>query len=455
MAMKNNLQTTRRQLLRMGFRTASTIGAAAAFGHLGRVNAWAQSGTDYKALVCVFLFGGHDANNMVVPLSTTGYQQYQSVRQGLALAANTLLPVNTAQNEAYGLHPSLQPLQALYTTSKDLALVANVGMLVRPVTRDEYLQRSKPVPSNLFSHSDQTAQWQNAAPLGGVTTGWSGRIADKLGALNYPSQFPVSIGVSGNALQLVGQTTVPTSIQNSTFGLEGSDGSAVANARDHALEQILAMSSGAVLVQAANQVLTDALKVAKLVDEASTSAPPLNTAFPNTGLGQQLLQVARIIQIRAQLGMKRQIFFCSLGGFDTHSGQLGTQAALLTELAQAMAAFYNATGEMGVQNGVVTFTESEFSRTFQPNGTAGTDHAWGGHTLVLGGPVNGGNMYGKFPSLVLGGVDDSGNRGNWIPGVALDQYGATLATWFGVQPGDLQYVFPNVNNFSSPAVGFL
>lgn len=453
--MRNNLQTTRRQLLRLGFRTASTLGAGAAFGHLGRVNAWAQSGTDYKALVCIFLFGGNDTNNMIIPLSSAGYQQYQTVRQNLALAANTLLPVTTSQNETYGLHPSLQPLHGLYTASRDLAVVSNVGMLVRPLTRSEYLQRSKPVPSNLFSHSDQTQQWQNAAPLGGLSTGWGGRIADKLVGLNYPSQFPVAIGVSGNSLQLVGQTTQPTSVQDSSFGLEGSDDSAVSIARDKALQEILAMSSGAVLVQAASQVLTDALKVAQLVDQASASAPPLNTVFPDTGLGQQLLQVARIIQIRAQLGMKRQIFFCSLGGFDTHSNQLGSHAALLTQVAQAMAAFNNATGEIGVRDSVTTFTESEFSRTFQPNGTAGTDHAWAGHQLVMGGAVNGGDIYGRFPTLALGGPDDSGNRGNWIPSVSLDQYGATLATWFGVQPGDLPSVFPNLVNFSSQAIGFL
>lgn len=431
------------------------MGAAAAFGHLGRVNAWAQSGTDYKALVCIFLFGGNDANNTVVPLSSAGYQQYQTVRQNLALAANTLLPITTAQNETYGLHPSLQPLHSLYTANKDLAVVSNVGMLVRPLTRNEYLQRSKPVPSNLFSHSDQTQQWQNAAPLGGTSTGWGGRIADKLAGLNYPSQFPVAIGVSGNSLQLVGQTTQPTTVQGDSFGLDGSDDGAVSVARDKALQEILAMSSGAVLVQAASQVLTDALKVAKLVDDASASATPLSTAFPDSGLGQQLLQVARIIQIRAQLGMKRQIFFCSLGGFDTHSNQLGSHAGLLDEAAQAMAAFYNATGEIGVRDSVTTFTESEFSRTFQPNGTFGTDHAWGGHQLVMGGAVNGGNMYGRFPVLALNGPDDSGNRGNWIPAVSLDQYGATLATWFGVQPGDLPFVFPNLVNFPSQSLGFL
>jgi uncharacterized protein (DUF1501 family) len=453
--MNINILNTRRELLRLGCRTASTVGTAAAFGHLGRVNAWAQ-GEDYKALVCIFMFGGNDANNMVVPLSTTGYQAYQSVRQNLAISAATLLPIATSSGNSYGLHPSLAPLLPMYNTTRDLAIVSNVGMLVRPLTRQEYQQRLYPVPGNLFSHSDQQQQWQNAAPLGGVSTGWCGRVADKVVGLNYPSNFPIGIGVSGNSLQLVGQTTQPTTVNGSTFGLEGSGDSPVAEARDEALQQILTMSSGVVLMQAANRVLTDAIRVAQLVDEASQNAPPLNTAFPQTGLGQQMLQAARIIQIRNQLGLKRQIFFCSIGGFDTHSNQLAAHAALLGEVAGAMAAFYQATGEMSLTNNVTVFTESEFNRTFQPNGSAGTDHAWGGHQLVLGGAVNGGDLYGHFPTLALQGPDDSGNRGNWIPSVALDQYGAKLASWFGVTPGDLDSVFPNLANFATaPPVGFL
>jgi len=447
--MHRTLHLTRRDLLRSGSRTLLTTAAAASLGHLGRVSAHAQTAPDYKALVCIFLFGGNDANNMVVPLASSSYQAYQTVRGSLAIPTSQLVAVAAANGTPYGLHPSLAPLAPLYTgAARDLAVVANVGMLVRPTTRQDYLNRTVPVPGNLFSHSDQQQQWQNAAPLGGVTTGWGGRVADRTVGLNYPSQFPPAVGVSGNSLQLLGQSTQPTTVQGDGFGLEGSDDSAQAVAREKALREILTVSSGAMLVQAASQVLGDALKVAQLVDEATNNSSPLNTVFPTTGLGQQLLQVAKIIQVRAALGMKRQIFFCSLGGFDTHSGQLGTHAALLTELSQAMLAFYNATGELGVRDGVVTFTESEFNRTFQPNGTAGTDHAWGGHQLVMGGAVAGGDVFGRFPTLALRGPDDSGDRGNWIPSVALDQYGATLAQWFGVPPAELPAVFPSLANFA-------
>lgn len=451
------LAMTRRDLLRSGARTLLTTTAAASLGHLGRVSAYAQSGTDYKALVCIFLFGGNDANNVVVPLDSTRYAAYQAVRQNLAIPAAQLLPAPALDGALYGLHPSMAALAPLYASpAQDLAVVANVGMLVRPTTREQYLGRAVPVPGNLFSHSDQQQQWQNAAPLGGVTTGWAGRVADKIVGLNYPSNFPPSIGVSGNSLQLIGQTTQPTTVQGEGFGLDGSDDSAQAVARDAALREILTVSSGAVLVQASSQVLGDALKVAQLVDDATSNATPLVTQFPNTGLGQQLAQVARIIQVRAALGLKRQIFFCSLGGFDTHSGQLGTHANLLTELSQAMLAFYNATGELGVRDGVVTFTESEFSRTFQPNGTIGTDHAWGGHQIVMGGAVRGGDLYGRFPTLALRGPDDSGDRGNWIPSVSLDQYGATMAQWFGVPAAELASVFPNLANFgATPTLRFV
>jgi uncharacterized protein (DUF1501 family) len=405
--------------------------------------------------VCIFQFGGNDANNMVVPLGAAQYQAYQGVRQGLAIPSAQLLPVTKSNNETYGLHPGLAPLHPLYGQARHLAVVTNVGMLVRPLNRQEYLQRQVPVPMNLFSHSDQQQQWQNAAPLGGINTGWGGRIADKVAILNSPSQFPPAVGVAGNSLYLNGQSTQPTAISGNDFGISGSDNTPASDARDAALQAMLSFSSGATLVQASNMVLADAIRVAQLVDDAVTNATPLVTQFPATGLGQQLAQVARIIQVRNELGMKRQIFFCTQGGYDTHAGQLGTHAALLGDLGQSMLAFYNAMGELGVQQNVTAFTESEFSRTFQPNGTAGTDHAWAGHQLILGGAVRGGDLYGTYPTLALQGPDDSGSRGNWLPTTSLDQFGATLATWFGVNSGDLASVFPNLVNFQSSNVGFM
>ncbi|MFN0171458.1 MAG: DUF1501 domain-containing protein [Bryobacteraceae bacterium] len=451
--MKSPLFVSRREFMQKSGRLVSTIGAAAAFAPFGSINARAQAGPDYKAMVCIFLFGGNDANNTVVPLGPQ-YAAYQSIRQGLAIPSASLLAIGNSRNETYGLHPSMTTLHPLYTQKK-VAVVANVGTLVRPTTKQEYLNRTAPVPSNLFSHSDQQQQWQNASPLQAATTGWCGRVADKVALLNSPSNFPPAVSIAGNSLQLIGQQTRPTTISGSNFGIEGSDHSAHMDARDASLQEMLSFDSGVVLFQAASGVLRGAIEVAKLVDDATRNAPPLATVFPQTTLGQQLSQVARIIQVRSQLGMQRQIFFVSQGGFDTHAGQLGSHAGLLQQLSEAMAAFYNATGELGVAERVVAFTESEFNRTFQPNNGAGTDHAWGGHCLVVGGPVKGGDTYGTFPTLALQGPDDSGSRGNWIPTMSLDQYGATFASWFGVQAIDLPAVFPNINNFPVKNIGFL
>ena len=445
--------TSRREFLLKGGRLVSTIGAAATLAPFGAVNALAQSGSDYKAIVCIFMFGGNDANNMIVPMGPN-HAAYQKIRQGLALPEGSLLSTPTSKGLPFGLHGSLAPIHPLYA-SKKLALIANVGMLVKPLSRDQYRTGAVPAPNNLFSHSDQQQQWQNASPLAPATTGWAGRVADRVQGLNAPSNFPAAVAINGNSLQLIGQVTRPTTISGDDFGIAGNDGNIVSDARQNALQEMLKFDSGVVLFQAANRILSDAVAVSKLVDDATRGASALTTAFPGSGLGQQLAEVAKIIQARQVLGMKRQIFFVSQGGFDTHSAQLGTHAGLMNELSQAMLAFYNATAEMGIADKVVTFTESEFNRTFQPNGSVGSDHAWGTHTLVMGGSVLGGDMYGSFPTHALQGPSDSGDRGNWIPTTSLDQYGATMAQWFGVNPLDLGLVFPNLVNFTQKTMGFL
>ena len=453
MMITKNMMDSRRQFMLKSGRLISTAFSAAALAPFGLINAHAQTTSSYKAMVCIFLFGGNDANNMVVPTGN-GYSAYQSVRQGLAIPQASLLPITNSTGGTFGLHPSLQPIHPLYASGK-LAVVNNVGMLVRPTTRAQYLARTVPVPNNLFSHADQQQQWQNASPLVASTTGWAGRVADRVNLLNQPSNFPPSVSIAGNSLQLIGQSTLPTTINSTEFGVLGSDHTPASDARNASLQEMLSFDSGAVLLQSANSVLRDAIRVAQLVEDATRNSPALVSQFPGTGLGQQLAEVAKIIQARTALGMRRQIFFVTQGGFDTHNGQLGTQANLLTQLAQAMLAFHNAMGELGVQDGVVSFTESEFSRTFQPNNGAGTDHAWGGHCLALGGGVKGGNTYGRFPVLALGSDDDSGNRGNWIPGISLDQYAASIAQWFGVPANELTQVFPNLANFPAPTAGFM
>jgi len=218
---------------------------------------------------------------------------------------------------------------------------------------------------------------------------------------------------------------------------------------------MLSLSSGVTLVQAAQDSLKDAIGVAQAVNAAVAGSSSLGVTFATTDIGTQLGQVAKLIQVRAALGATRQIFFCSQGGYDTHSNQLAQQVTLYSNLANAMAAFDQAMGLLNLQNNVTTFTESDFSRTFQPNGNAGTDHGWGSHALIMGGAVNGGNLFGTFPTLALGGPNDSTNRGTWVPSTSGDQYCASLAKWFGLAQAELDYVFPNLRNFGYQTPAFI
>jgi uncharacterized protein (DUF1501 family) len=446
---------SRRDFIRLGCQTLSAVGAAAAFGTAGLMTARAQSATDYKAIVCIFLLGGNDANNMLVPNDTATYANYQKIRQNLALPQGSLVSIqDPATGAGYGLHPAFTPIAPLYNSSKRLALLANVGTLVQPVPRGSNGMpelNAVTLPLNLYSHADQQSAWQNGVPQGGATTGWSGRLADRLAGTSA-SLVPPCISISGNALQLVGETTQPSTVNTRNFGLVAPP----ADPGSVALQNMLSLPSGVTLVQAAQDSLKDAIGVAQAVNAAVAGSSSLGVTFANTDIGTQLAQVAKLIQVRAALGATRQIFFCSQGGYDTHSNQLPQQVTLFTNLANALAAFDQAMGQLGVQNSVTAFTESDFSRTFQPNGNAGTDHGWGSHSLILGGAVNGGNLYGTFPSLTLAGPDDSGNRGTWVPSASGDQYNAALAKWFGLSAqADLDYVFPNLDNFGYQTPAFI
>ena len=439
---------SRRQLIQGGFKMATALGAAATFGHLGKMSAFAQSaGSDYKALVCVFLFGGNDSNNMVIPVSGQAAAGYATLRANLAVK-NPLALGSTG----FGLHPNMPALASLYSKG-NVALNFNVGTLVAPLSRTQY-QSGSAKPANLFSHADQQQEWQTAAPLENLTTGWGGRVADLFPPATAQS-CPTAISVNGNSTLLVGQTSQPASIGGDGFGLLGENGTAASTARDAALQQIFKLDSGVTLVQASGGILQGAIEMAALVKNAvSTTALPVT--FPQTSLAQQLAQVAQLIRARTQLGATRQIFFTSLGGFDTHTDQLNSQTALYQQLNDAISAFSTAMEDSSIAaaNDVTLFTESEFSRTFQPNTNGGTDHAWGSHHMVVGGAVKGG-LYGQFPNLALGGDSDAESRGNWIPTTSLDQYGATLAQWFGVS--NVQSVFPNLSNFSQSThnLGFM
>src|SRR5579864_349143 len=444
---------SRRGFIRVG---AATVGSLA-LRPFGVLPAMAQSGGDYRALVCVFLFGGNDSNNYVIPMDDASYSAYQSLRAGLALTGSDLTPaVTSVAGAPYAFHAKLAEVASLFA-NKELAVVANVGSLVQPITRDQYQQSQAPIPLNLFSHSDQQLQWQTSLAQGNGSTGWAGRAADYIVSQNFNSgAFPTFVSMNGNSLLGTGVETQPAALTpGQSLQLKGFNNSPSSQARLNALTSLLTLDSGMSLVQAANNTMANSISDAKALGAALAKASPLQTQFPKTGLGAQLEQVAQIIQVQADLGMRRQIFFCSLGGFDTHTNELFTHNNLYPQLSPALAAFYEATQELGMAQNVTTFTESDFSRTFQPTSGGGSDHAWGSHHFVLGGAVQGGQIYGKFPAFELGGPDDADVRGRWIPTTSIDQYGATLCSWFGIPDTALAAVFPNFANFGSKKLGFL
>ncbi len=428
--------------------------AALALHRLGLVNLYAQAG-GYRALVCVFLFGGNDSNNMVVPLDAyAAYEAVRGVDTGVNIARDTLLPIAPpSAGAAFGFHPGLASLVPLWDGGR-LAVACNVGPLVEPVSRAQYLGGNAAIPLNLFSHSDQQGQWQTCVSTGPSATGWGGRTVDRIAAA---STFPAMVTVAGLTPFTAAVSGQPLALTpGQAFKLNGFDSSAAATARHDALVALLQQDGGNQLVGAANGAMSLAVDNAQLL----ASVPPLTTTFPATSLGSQLQQVAQMIKLnQTAVGLPRQLFFCALGGFDTHNGQAATQAGLLTQLADAMAAFYDATLELGVSDGVTTFTLSDFARTFRPNGNAGTDHAWGGHHLVMGAAVHGTDFYGRYPELALDGPDDtdsgSAARGRWIPTTAVDQYAAALASWYGVGDADLPAIFPNLDRFDDQRLGFL
>jgi uncharacterized protein (DUF1501 family) len=446
---------SRRDFLKRTCCTAAAGFAAASFNRFGMVNALAQSAQDYKALVCIFLFGGNDSNNMIVPMSAAGYTSYQQIRSVLALPQGSLLPVNAPSAGSFGFHPKFTELQGLFN-QKYLAVMANVGTLVRPTTRAQFQQRQVNLPQNLFSHEDQQAQMQTATlDNNNGQTGWAGRTADKIQSI-YGANFPIIISLAGTNIFCEGLSA--RAIQSSgdpTKLLSGFSSSSESQSRMSALQNLLTFDTGVTLIQAASNTTTNSLQDSKSLADALAAKPAMTTVFPNNGLANQLKQVAQIISVRSALGLQRQIFFVSIGGFDTHSDQLNAHNNLYTQLSQSMNAFYQATVEIGAAPQVTAFTLSDFSRTYAPDSTSGTDHAWGGHHMVMGGAVKGGDFYGTFPTLALSGPDDATSEGRWIPTTSLDQYAGSLASWFGVPTADLPTIFPNLPNFSNQLVNFL
>jgi uncharacterized protein (DUF1501 family) len=415
----------------------------------------AQTTEDYRALVCIFLAGGCDGHNVLVPQSAAAYAAYRSARGGLALPdqSASLLPITTSDGVPYALNSGLQAVHPLWAQGR-LAAIANVGPLLAPTTRAQIQAGTATLPANLYSHSDQMQQTQAGNGNGGGT-GWGGRTADAVVSRNGTSRFPAAVSMAGGALFTNG-AQVPSASLVPGFNLDVSGmttwPATASAARSQALNDILAVDGGVRLIQAANQVRRDALSLGTLL--RSSGSGTVNTVFPGTDLGRQLQQVARVIALRGSVGVRRQVFFVQFGGFDTHSGQSWQHWDLLRQLGDAMAAFHAATVELGVSSLVTSFTQSEFGRSLQPSGS-GTDHGWGNHHLILGGAVRGGQVYGRFPYPTLGGADDAGSRGALIPSTSLEQFGATLARWFGLDAAAVAAAFPNLAAFAPQDLGFM
>jgi len=480
-----SLQSRRDFIRRASCAAVGTVALKSTIRDLRLINrAVAQSSLGgYKALVCVFLSGGNDANNWIVPTDTTTYDQYTAIRGNLALPQTALLPLYStgstpyvdADGHTYGFHPSCPELQTLFGEDK-LAVVMNAGTLVRPTTRAQYL--ASPAlyrPPQLFSHSDQVTQWQTSIPDQPPLTGWGGRVADLLHATANPSAG-LSMSVSLNGANTFEIGNIVAQYHVSTAGAVTLGGSLMSSnsSRILALRDILDVSMGTsssinLQQRAFANVLDNAIATGDLLN-TNIAATALDTfwtvPFPSTTLGNQLKMIARLIQARGAFNMNRQIFFCSVGGYDTHTAQVtlganpdtttGTHANLLNEVSECMFAFQRAMEQLESlgtipADSVTQFTASDFARTL-PTNSQGSDHGWGAHHMVIGGAVNGGATYGHLPTFAINGPDDTGT-GRWLPTIAVDQHAATLARWFGVDAGNLNTIFPNLSRFAGTQYG--
>lgn len=417
----------------------------------------ASAADDYRAAVCIFLHGGNDGSNCLVALDSARFQEYSAARGPLALSINSLLPVQARRSgERFGFHPQLSGLSDMFNSGR-LAVLANVGTLHAPLTREQYLENSIPVPQKLFSHSDQTSQWQSSRASEQLrpTTGWGGLIADALTFINGAALYPSMTTMAGPNLYCEGEVVRPSAVHPTNIEALLSSGSSYVNrVRHQSVYGLADVQSGHSLIDSAAKANSRMFAEQELLRSVLASYPHVETPFPSTSLGQQLRKVAQLIRARHSLGLGRQLFFVGVGGFDTHSNQLLDQANMLAHLNGAMTAFYRATEELGVAPHVLSFTLSEFGRTVSP-ANGGSDHGWGSHHFVMGGAVRGGDIYGIFPSLAIGGADDAGDKGRLIPTTSVDQYAATVAGWMGVASGDIAAMFPNLTNFTQQRLPFV
>jgi uncharacterized protein (DUF1501 family) len=433
----------------------------------------APANGEYRALVCLFLSGGNDSFNMLVPREASAYAQYQSTRSNLALAPGSLIDIHPTGQPTFAVHSGMPEVASLFEAG-NAAFVANVGTLIEPVqNRTQVNTLAKQLPLGLFSHSDQIEQWQTSLPHQRSGIGWAGRTADLLQELNANQKVPMNISLDGSNVWQTGNdvaeyaitTGGAVALQNYKFGWQQYDTGS--QAFSQGVDSQLALQYSNVLMQTFNTRKKSALDAYDAFTTATSAALPGGVTFPSTYVGSRLQMIAKAIQghAHASLGAVRQTFFINWGGWDHHSGVLTYQSQMLPQVSAAIGAFYSALTAMGMANNVTLFTASDFGRTLTSNGQ-GSDHAWGGNQLVVGGRVLGQKIYGQYPSLALNpesGAEvnplDTGS-GRLIPTTSCDQFFAELALWLGVSPTDLPLVLPNIGNFyspgsSAPPLGFM
>ena len=466
MAYSTTMNASRRAFLqRASALSVAGVAAPWALNLAAMAEASAATATDYKAIVCVFLYGGNDYGNTLVPYDAPNYNAYQQLRPTLAYArasldATVLTPtvvptdINGVTHQ-YALAPELAPLLPIFNTGR-MGVVLNVGTLIQPTTKLQYTNKTVPLPPKLFSHNDQQSVWQSSAPEG-ATSGWGGRMGDLFQSGNGNATF-TCVNVSGNAVYVAGKTAVQYQVStNGPVPLAGLKSPLFgSSACSDALRALVSEPRAHLFESEYNRVSKRSIDADGVLTSALSSAPAIATPFPaSNNLGDQLKMVARMISSASTVGAKRQVFFVSLGGFDNHDGLVTDHPPLLTAVADAMAAFYNSTVELGVASQVTTFTASDFGRTLSGN-SDGSDHGWGSMHFVLGGAVNGKRFYGTAPVVANNGPDDVG-QGRLLPTTSVDQYGATLGKWLGLTDSDLLTVLPNLSNYNLSArnLGFV
>ena len=471
--MSNNTSSRRKFLKQLGVGCAH-VGATSLLSgitNMGLLNAAAsanQSWTnpnanEYKAMVCILLSGGNDSFNMLVPRNQASYDEYQGARTNIALSQSSLLPINplNPDGKSYGLHPRLSKVQQLFESEK-LAFIANIGSLVRPTTMLDF-QTNNQLPFGLFSHSDQVTHWQTSVPQDRRSVGWGGRMADILHTANANQNISMNISLNGTNLYQRGNNIQSYSANYNDNGstlINGFSNNNFYNTlKRQTLDDILEQSYQNTIEKAYAETISGSKNNSIEFDTAVANGTPINTSFNlDDSFSKRMLMTARIIAAQSNLNVNKQSFFIQLSGFDNHDSNLEDHANLMTKLDDALHSFNAAMEEIGMSNNVTTFTISDFGRKLVTNGD-GTDHAWGGNVLVMGGDVQGKKIYGDYPDLYLGSPLDTGG-GRFIPTTSTDEYFAELAMWFGASQNDLSYILPNLPNFwnpgqGTPPIGFL